>query len=130
MDLVITTLNQLGSANDIVAAWDLNSAIDSFTSWIKTTGGKVIVAVGTIMVVLSAIFAGRKLWSSSQKAQELHWGKIGALLLVGGAFMGGGFKLMETMGSGGKTTILEMGGGTALVDFTHNVAASGILSLF
>lgn len=133
MDLVITTLNHLGPASDIVAAWDVNSVLDNATEWLKTTGGKVLVGIGVIMLLLGGVFAGMKLWANSQKSQERHWGKIIALVLVGGAFMGGGFQLMKTIGGGGKTTLLEIGGGgggTALVDFSHTVAASGLLTLF
>lgn len=130
MDLVITTLNHLGSASDIAAAWDVNSFIDNATEFLKTTGGKVLAGIGVLMLLLGGIFTGMKLWSNSQKSQERHWGKIVALVIVGGAFMTGGFKLMTTVGGGGETTIRDLGGGTALVDFAHNVAASGLLTLF
>lgn len=144
MDLIIASLGQLDPATSVTAAgWDFMSAVENFTDFVKDAGGLVVGAIGMIMLVIGCIFAGMKLWSSSQKAHERHWGKIAALIVVGGVFTGNGIiDLVKEIGSAQEKTIKDMGGGSAIVDFAshpglsavtdfaHSISASGLIGLF
>lgn len=92
------------------AAWDVVSFFENAAEFIKTAGGGFLIAVGIAALVWGAFLGLRKLMSGQQNQD--NWMKIIALIIVGGAVAVGGFGLVFTIGSGGKTTIEDLGGAT------------------
>lgn len=100
------------SANP-AGAWDFGSFLKNATKTAKTWGSAAIILVGVVLLIWGAIMAGKR-FMGGQQQQGPGWGKIAAMVIVGGAFMAGGFSLISTIGSGGKKTLLDLGGGSIL----------------
>ena len=117
----MNTLDALGTAlamkaSAVPGAWDLGSFLTNATSSAKNWISLGIMLLGVVMLGMGAFYFFRKLTASQQTAgQQKGYMTIIALVLVGGAFMSGGFTLMDKVGSGGQKTIEELGGGTAIV---------------
>lgn len=96
------------------AAWDLVSFLENAGEYVKTGGGALLVLMGLAALVWGGILVIKKLMSGQQNQD--NWLKIIGLMIVGGAIAVGGFSLIFTIGSGGKKTIEDLGGGTFLFD--------------
>lgn len=96
------------------AAWDLKSFLENGAEYLKTVGGALLVVMGVAAVIWGAVLVIKKLMSGQQNQD--NWVKIIMLLIVGGAIAVGGFALVFEIGSGGKKTIEDLGGGTILWD--------------
>lgn len=94
-------------------AWDLGSFLQNATSTLKTWGGYLIVLIGVVMVVWSVVMIARGLISHGKT--QVSWPVAIILLILGGAFMVGGFSFVADIASGGKQTIDELGNGTILM---------------
>lgn len=122
---MISTISQ-ASQSAMLNAWDLTGFFTNSKDYVQTAGGAFIMLLGTIAVVWSAYHIVKKLWGS-QPGQGKNWGEIIALLIVGGAFMVGGFSIMEKVSSGGQKTVTDLGGSFIHLDTVANVF-SGFLS--
>ena len=94
-------------------AWDLGSFLQNATSTLRTWGGYLIVLIGVVMVVWSVVMIARGLISHGKT--QVSWPVAIILLILGGAFMVGGFSFVEHIASGGKQTIEDLGNGTILM---------------
>lgn len=94
-------------------AWDLGSFLQNATSTLKTWGGYLIGLIGVVMVVWSVVMIARGLISHGKT--QVSWPVAIILLILGGAFMVGGFTFVADIASGGKQTIDELGNGTILM---------------
>ena len=92
------------------AAWDVVSFFENAGEFVKTAGGGFLVAAGLVALVWGGFLGLRKLMSGQQNQD--NWVKILALIILGGAVAVGGFNLVFMIGSGGKTTIEDLGGAT------------------
>lgn len=93
----------------VLGAWDLLAAIKSFTSYGKAIGGALagLIGVAILLVGLYHIF---KKFTSNQPGGGESWGKIAAMVIVGGALMaGGGWLLYTEIAQGGNKTIKDAG---------------------
>lgn len=113
--------NHLAVATDTIpfaslptAAWDLKSFLENSTEYLKTVGGAFLVLMGVAAVIWGAVLLIKKLMGGQQNQD--NWIKILALVILGGAIAVGGFALVFEIGSGGKKTIEDLGGGTLLWD--------------
>lgn len=97
------------------AAWDLMSFLQNAKSYIQSAGGALLMLLGAVGLVWGGVLLIKKLMGNPQTSQQTGWGTIVLLILVGGALGTGGWNLISTVGSGGQTTIMELGGGTAIV---------------
>lgn len=96
------------------AAWDLGSFLQNSTKTLKTWGGYLIILIGVVMVVWSVVMIARGLISHGKT--QISWPVAVILLILGGAFMVGGFSFVSNIASGGKQTIEDLGnGGTILL---------------
>jgi hypothetical protein len=95
------------------AAWDLVSFLENAGEYVKTGGGALLVAMGLVALVWGGVLLLKKLMGGQQNQDS--WMKIIGLMIIGGAIAVGGFTLIFTIGSGGKTTIEDLGGGTLLL---------------
>lgn len=94
-------------------AWDLGSFLRNATSTLKTWGGYLIILIGVVMVVWSVVMIARGLISHGKT--QVSWPVAIILLILGGAFMVGGFSFVADIASGGKQTIEDLGNGTILM---------------
>lgn len=94
------------------AAWDVVSFFENAGEFVKTAGGGLLIAMGLIALVWGGVLLLKKLMAGQQNQDS--WIKIIMLMIVGGAIAVGGFSLIFTIGSGGKTTIEDLGGATFL----------------
>jgi hypothetical protein len=94
------------------AAWDVVSFFENAGEFVKTAGGGLLVAMGLVALVWGGVLLLKKLMAGQQNNDS--WIKIIMLMIVGGAIAVGGFALIFTIGSGGKTTIEDLGGATFL----------------
>ena len=94
-------------------AWDLGSFLQNATSTLKTWGGYLIILIGVVMVVWSVVMIARGLISHGKT--QTSWPVAIILLILGGAFMVGGFSFVANIASGGKRTIEDLGNGTILM---------------
>lgn len=99
-----------------VGAWDVGSLLKNATSTLKGWGSLLIILIGVAMLVWAFVLLGKKLMASQQQAQnQAGWPQIILLIIVGGAGMIGGWSLMQDIGSGGKTTVYDLGNGAAFL---------------
>lgn len=94
-------------------AWDLGSFLQNATSTLKEWGGYLIILIGVVMVVWSVVMIARGLISHGKT--QVSWPVAIILLILGGAFMVGGFSFVANIAAGGKTTIEDLGNGTILM---------------
>lgn len=94
-------------------AWDLGSFLQNATSTLKTWGGYLIILIGVVMVVWSVVMIARGLISHGKT--QTSWPVAIILLILGGAFMVGGFSFVSNIAAGGKQTIEDLGNGTILM---------------
>jgi hypothetical protein len=109
---VEATSNAPGIQTLPTAAWDVVSFFENAGEFVKTAGAGLLVAMGLIALVWGGVLLLKKLMSGQQNNDS--WIKIILLMIVGGAISVGGFALIFTIGSGGKTTIEDLGGATFL----------------
>lgn len=96
------------------AAWDLVSFLENAGEYVKIAGGALLILMGVAALVWGGVLLLKKLMSGMQNQDS--WLKIIGLMIIGGAIAVGGFSLIFTIGSGGKKTIEDLGGGTFLFD--------------
>lgn len=97
------------------AAWDLKSFLTNAQVYIRDAGGLLLILLGTAALIWGGVKLVQKLMSGPQGGQQISWGTIILLILIGGALMTGGIALMTTVGSGGQQTITQLGGGATLL---------------
>lgn len=91
------------------AAWDLVSFLKGTGNYAQIAGGALLVLLGIIGVVWGGVLAVRKLMGGQQNNDS--WIKIAALIIVGGAFLAGGWTFILMLSSGGQKTITDLGAG-------------------
>lgn len=91
------------------AAWDLVSFLENAKDYAGIAGGAFLALLGTLGVIWGGTLLIKKLMAGQQNQDS--WLKIIALIILGGALMAGGFVLISTIASGGKTTIEDLGTG-------------------
>lgn len=111
-------MNFIYQAAAVSGAWDITSFLNNVTAKFGFWGGLALGIFGAIGLVWGAIMVWKKLAGNQPPGQGPGWGKMIGLILFSGAISTGGFNLMQTVSGGGKTSLLELGGGTALV---HNL---------
>ena len=108
-------MNLTGIVANLPGSWDLGSFLQNATNTLKTWGSYVIILIGVVMIIASVYQIAKGLMSQG-KGQPPNWAVTIILLILGGAFMVGGFSFVSNIASGGKTTIDQLGngGGTIL----------------
>lgn len=96
------------------AAWDLVSFLQNAGEYVKIAGGALLILMGLAALVWGGVLLLKKLMGGPQNQDS--WVKVIGLMIIGGAIAVGGFSLIFTIGSGGKKTIEDLGGGTFLWD--------------
>lgn len=94
-------------------AWDVLSFLKNAFKYGEGIGGGVLTLLGLIAVVVGGVKLLFKLMAGQQN--QTSWISIVLMIIIGGALMVGGITLMKTVASGGKTTILDLGGGAILM---------------
>lgn len=102
-------------------AWDLQSFLQNAKNYVQTAGGALLMLVGTAALVWGGVLLVKKLMSPAQGGQHTSWGTIVMLVLIGGALATGGWTLISKVGSGGQTTITQLGGGSIVRVHSHDV---------
>lgn len=91
----------------IPMAWDLGSFLQNATETIKQWGGYLIILIGVVMVIAAVYQIAKGLMSGGKT--QVNWAVAIVLLILGGAFMVGGFSFVSNIASGGKKTIEDLG---------------------
>lgn len=101
------------SANTLpTGAWSVLEALENGAAFVKEAGGGVLILMGLVALVWGGVLALKKLMAG--QGNQTSWGTIILLIILGGAIAVGGFALIFEIGSGGKQTIEDIGGGTLL----------------
>lgn len=111
----VVAYGEVATAPPAPAAWDLLSFLENANAYIQIAGGALLMLLGVACLVWGGVVCVKTLFASPQSAGKESWVKIVMLIVVGGAFMGGGWPLISKIGSGGEKTITELGGGTILI---------------
>lgn len=93
---------------NVPAAWDIGSFLQNATKTIQKWGGYFIALIGVIMVLAAVYQIGKGLISHG-KGPGPNWAVAIALLLIGGAFLAGGFEFVHKIAEGGTKTINDLG---------------------
>ena len=93
--------------NTVPMAWDLGSFLQNATETLKQWGGYLIILIGVVMVIASVYQIAKGLISHGKT--QTNWAIAIILLILGGAFMVGGFSFVSNIASGGKKTIEDLG---------------------
>lgn len=93
----------------ITMSWDVESFLNNSKNAIVKWGNILIILIGVIMIIASVWQIASGLMSHGKK--QTNWAVTILLLIIGGAFMAGGFGFMENIASGGKKTIEDLGSG-------------------
>ena len=110
----------------VSAAWDLRSFFENAKTYVQGIGGGLLMLMGAVGLVWGGVLLIRKLLGGQQHGGQHGWTQIIMLILVGGALGTGGWTLVSTVGSGGQTTIQELGGGTVIIQPWNGDAGHGI----
>lgn len=94
--------------------WDLGNFLQNATKTLQTWGNYFIILLGVVMVVWAAWLIGKGLMTHG-KGQPTNWFMAIGLLILGGAFMVGGFSWVSGIASSGKQTIDDLGTGTTIL---------------
>lgn len=97
----------------VMLSWDLTSFLSNATDAIKNWGNYLIIGMGVALIIWGAVKLAIGLMSHGK--QPVNWVVIILMFIIGGALAFGGYALMSTIASGGKTTIEELGGSTILM---------------
>ncbi|MGH3976275.1 MAG: hypothetical protein ACRDS9_23570 [Pseudonocardiaceae bacterium] len=116
-----------GAGSAAPGAWDLLSFLENANAYLQIAGGALLMLLGVACLIWGGVVCVKKLTASAQAASQEHWSKIVVLILVGGAFMGGGWPLISKIGSGGEKTITELGGGTIVIGALTAPGARSVL---
>lgn len=99
--------------NLVPGAWDLQSFFENASSTAATMGNAFLILMGTIAVIYGGFLLVRKLMSGQQNQDS--WVKIVLLIIIGGALMFTGFRLLSEIAEGGQGTIRDLGNATMLM---------------
>lgn len=91
----------------IPMAWDLGSFLEKSKSTLQIWGGSLIMLIGVVMVIASVYQIAKGLISGGKG--QVNWAIAIILLIVGGAFMVGGFSFVSNIAAGGQKTIEDLG---------------------
>lgn len=121
MSTITTIAAQTGGTlfGGVTANWDLGSALENGTEYIKYLGAGFLTLMGVIGIIYGGYLLVKKLMAGQQNQDS--WVKIVLLIIVGGALSVSGFDLISEIASGGKTTIEELGGGTIIVPLLESL---------
>jgi hypothetical protein len=97
------------------AAWDLESFLNNAKTYTENIGGLILMLLGVVALIWGAVQLVKKLMGNPQTSQQINWGTVALLIIVGGALSTGGFSLMKDVGSGGEETINDLGGNTVIL---------------
>lgn len=98
--------------NVLMATWDVGSFLQNLGNVLKTWGSYIVTIIGVIMVIAAAYQIAKGLISHGKT--QTNWAVTILLLIIGGALMSiGGWDLLVNVAQGGKTTIENIGSGTA-----------------
>lgn len=113
------------AGQNLGGTWDIASFLTNSATSLRSWGNILIVLIGVALIIWSAVQIARGLMSKN--GQQVSWPKNIIMLIVGGAFVAGGFALMSTLASGGKDTIVGLGNGTGTAGGTMMI--EGVLAM-
>lgn len=119
MQTLLPLFDTMSNALPLVAAFDVGTFLKNATSTAQGWGGLALTLVGTVGIVVIGIMMLVKFFSNS--LQQWGWGKLVIGLLISGAIAAGGFAFLNSIASGGKKTIEDLGNGTG-ADALMNLA--------
>lgn len=99
--------NDMTNIHVAAGGWDLVDAIENFGDLISDGGAVLVLVIGLIIMIWAAITIAKALMSRQGGTAE--WVKGGVGILVGGAFIAGGWELLQSLGEGGTDTIKRLG---------------------
>lgn len=123
IQLLSNNMTMPDASQNMGGKWDIGSFLTNSATQLRTWGNILIVLIGVALIIWSAVQIARGLMTKN--SQQVSWPKNIIMLIVGGAFVAGGFALMSTLASGGKDTIVGLGGGTT----GGTMMIQGILSM-
>ncbi len=98
----------------VACSWDLGSFLQNSKTTLQTWGGYLIMLIGVVMVIASVYMIAKGLITHG-KGQPVSWPVAIILLILGGAFLTGGWSFVNNIASGGQKTIEDLGNGTVIV---------------
>ena len=96
----------------LLDGFDILKFFENSTNYLQKIGFAVMMLVGVILVIIAIIQIAKGLAGGGKG--QVNWVMSIATLLVGGALMFGGWKLVTKIASSGADTINQLGGGDAI----------------
>lgn len=109
MNLVMAALMQEGGGG----GWDIGGILQGLTKVGKEWGNYFIILMGVIMLLVGAFHIAKGLMS--QGRSQVNWALAIILIIAGGAFMAGGWTLIQDLASGGEATIRQIPGADTIL---------------
>lgn len=91
-------------------AWDVGTFLKNATTTLQFWGGLFISLLGVVLIVYAVVMIV-KYFTSKGQSQDGPL-KIFFCILIGGALLGGGWKLISEIAKGGEKSIRDMGSGS------------------
>lgn len=110
--------NLVANISTSTLAWDLGTALENAVTTLQKWGKWIVILIGVVMILIGAYQIAKGFISHGK--QQTNWVVAILLLIVGGAFMVGGFTWLAGIAQGGKKTIEDLGGGdpgTTIIPF-------------
>lgn len=92
----------------LVGAFDIGALLKNTTNTVQAWGGSIVVLLGVICILVAVY----KIAKGFMSQQQTNWFTCIALLLFGGALVGGGYNFVVSVAKGGKQTIEDLGNGS------------------
>lgn len=108
--ILLDTATAVTAEDGSASGWDIGTLLGNATSTIRGWGGLFVTLLGVIMIIVAAYQIGKG-FITHGKAQT-NWVIAILCLVVGGAFLAGGWNLISGIAKGGSKTIEDLGKGT------------------
>lgn len=96
----------------LLDGFDILTFFENSTDYLQKIGFAVMMLVGVILVIVAVIQIAKGLAGGGKG--QVNWVMSIMTLLVGGALMFGGWKLVTKVASAGADTINQLGGGDSI----------------
>lgn len=94
-------------------SWDVGTFLENAGSTLKDWGGGVVLIIGVVMVIVGVV---KLFWGLANHGKtQSNYLIIFLLIVIGGAFISGGWSFVEKIAKGGKQTIEDLGEGKSFI---------------
>lgn len=107
--------------------FDIGTLLQNATNTGKAWGNWLLILLGVVLVVYAGWQIATGFMSHGKK--QTNWFIVATALVVGGAFMVGGFGFLQNIAAGGKKTIDQLGNGGDGISKNAGTNGAGVIVL-